>query len=174
MKRLFGQITLFVILAAAFGTGRNMVGSNTIPWVGDWAEKDSVLAAVAENPEALPPSAQADDPPFLTFAQAVQRHGDHDVVFLDAREPEEYGAGHITGALMMPFDYFDDYWPTVEESLTKNTNIVTYCSGAECELSLFLARHLRTLGYTKVEIFFGGWTIWQEGGQPVEAGMPAS
>ncbi|MEW5873658.1 MAG: rhodanese-like domain-containing protein [Candidatus Zixiibacteriota bacterium] len=174
MKRLVGQAVLLTILALVFGLGRNMVGSNTIPWVGDWAERDSVLAEIAKNPEALPASAQDGDPPFLTLAQAMERHSQPDVVFLDAREPQDFEAGHIEGSLLLPFDYFDDYWPAVQEKLTPETRIVTYCSGAECELSLFLARHLRSIGYPNVEIFFGGWTIWQEGGQPIESGPPTS
>lgn len=174
MKKLIGQSLFLLILAAVFGLGRNVVGPDSIPWVGDWAVKDSILAEIARNPEALPPSAQEDDPPMLTLSQAMERHAESDVIFLDAREPHEYEAGHIRGSVLLPFEWFDDYWPMVQERLQPGTRIVTYCSGAECESSLYLARHLRNLGFTNVEIFFGGWSVWERSGQPIAKGLPVS
>lgn len=175
MKRLISQVVFLVLAAAVFSVARNAVAPGGIDWVGDWEQRDSVLAAVAENPEALPPSAQPDDPPFLNLPQAQEKF-ESGAIFIDAREPEEYTAGHIEGALRLPFERFDEYWPFVEPVIfdSKDKEFVTYCSGAECELSLFLARHLRTLGYNNVSIFFGGWSQWQENGGPIATGDPGA
>lgn len=175
MKRLISQVVFLVIAAAVFGVARNEVAPGGIDWVGDWEQRDSVIAAVQENPEALPPSAQPDDPPFINLPQAMEKF-ESGAIFIDARAPEEYAAGHIEGAHRLPFERFDEYWPFVEPEIYdhKDDAIVTYCSGAECELSLFLARHLRSLGYKNVYIFFGGWTQWQDHGGPVASGEPDS
>lgn len=168
MKQACSQIIFLVLLSVVLGVGRNIAAPGRIPWVGAWThvsvESDSVVP---------PPSAQKDDPPFLTFAEAQAKHGDPEVIFLDAREPEDYAAGRIAGALLLPFEQFDTWWPMVEGRLSKDAEIVTYCSGADCELSLFLARHLRQLGYTKISIFFGGWLKWQNEKMPVDSGQVA-
>ena len=169
MKRLIAQVLFFVIAASLLGIARNAVAPNGVDWVGDWSQRDSVVAAVAEDPTALPPSAQADDPPMLTLPEAAALQGQPDVVFIDAREPEEFQAGHIPGAVNLPFDYFDEYYPIVEQEVPKDKHIVTYCSGAECELSLFLAREMRRMGYTNISIFFGGWGMWTDSGKSVES-----
>jgi rhodanese-related sulfurtransferase len=170
MKRVLAQAFLLVLLSVVMGLGRNAAAPGGIAWVGDWAEKDSVIAAVSSNLAAKPPSAQAGDPPFLSLAEAMAKYDEPNVIFVDARVPEDYKAGHITGAVLLPFDSLDDYWPQVEGQLPKEREIVTYCSGAECELSLFLARYMKDAGYEKISIFYGGWVQWQENGGPVTTG----
>ena len=170
MKQLLAQAALLVSLAVVMGIGRNAVAPGGIAWVGDWTVKDSLAAAVNSDAAAKPPSAQEGDPPFLSLMEAKAKYEDPDVIFVDAREPEEYKAGHITGAVLLPFDWLDDYWPQVEGKLPRDREIVTYCSGAECESSLFLARYLRDKGYENLSIFYGGWAQWQENGGPVTTG----
>jgi rhodanese-related sulfurtransferase len=174
MRQLAGQVTLLVVAAAVLGVGRNTVVPGRIQWVGEWAKQDSIAAAVATDPAAKPPSAQPDDPPFLSMAEALAKYNDPDVIFVDAREPEDYEAGHIKGAVLLPFDLLDDYWEEAVAQLPKDKEIVTYCSGAECELSLFLARYMRDQGYEKISIFFGGWVQWQEEGAPIATGQPGA
>jgi len=165
MKKALGQILLLGSFAVVLGLGRNVVAPGQIPWVGSWPTVDVKADSVVP-----PPSAQKDDPPQLTLTEAKAKFQDKSVIFLDAREPEDYSAGHIAGAWLLPFDEFDTYWPTVEPKLPKDQEIVTYCSGADCELSLFLARHLRELGYTKLSIFYGGWLKWQTEKMPIDTG----
>ncbi len=171
MKRAITQIVQLCILAAVFAVGRNTIAPGGIAWVGQW----TAATASTDSSNAAPhsPSAQPDDPPFLTFEAAKAKFADPGVIFLDARDPEDYRAGHIARSIALPFEEFDQYWPDVEPQLPRDREIVAYCSGAECELSLFLARHLRTLGYTKLSIFFGGWSKWQEQGLPADTGMAA-
>lgn len=170
MRRLLAQVTFLVAASLVLGLGRNVVVPGRIPWVGDWAVKDSIAAAIGANPLAKPPSAQEGDPPFLSLSEALAKHYDPNVIFVDAREPEEYEQGHISGAVLLPFDWFDDYWPLVKDKLPRDREIVTYCSGAECESSLFLARYMRELGYEKISIFYGGWLQWQQYGAPATTG----
>ncbi|MEW5700850.1 MAG: rhodanese-like domain-containing protein [Candidatus Zixiibacteriota bacterium] len=165
-SRLFRQIILLACPAVILGVGRNLVVPGGIPWVGQWG---ATVQAAADS--IVPPSSvQPGDPPFLTLTQAEAKHTDKNVVFVDARYPADYEQGHITGAVLLPFEMFDDYWAGVEERLPKDREIVTYCGGSECELSLFLARLLRQKGYGQVSVFFGGSTIWEQEGLPMEKG----
>jgi len=165
MKKLLIGMAILAIAATVLGLGSNAMNSSGIPLIGYYPEieygPDSVI---------VPPSAQEGDPPFITLKEAFGKYHDPGTIFLDAREPEEYEAGHIVGAINLPFDWIDDYWPGVEPQLNKNAAIVIYCSGAECESSLFEGRYLRELGYQDLYIFFGGWSEWESRGFPTTTG----
>lgn len=165
MNRLLAQILFFVVTATVLAVGRNTVAPGRIPWVGEWGKP-----AVVEGDSVIrPASADPNDPPFLTMAQAQALYEDKaNVVFVDARYPEDYKSGHIPGSICLPFEMFDDYWAGVEPRLPKERKIVTYCGGEDCELSLFLARLLRERGYNDVAIFYGGAFKWQEGNMPMD------
>ena len=89
MKQLVSQATLLILLAIVFGLGRNAIAPGSIAWVGNWAEQDSLAAAIVADPAAKPPSAEEGDPPFLSYDEARAKYGDPSVIFVDAREPEK-------------------------------------------------------------------------------------
>ncbi len=168
MKKLAVEIIAILAIAFVAGIINNSISHSRIAWIGSWptfsdAEDDSTWDCL---------SCEEGDPPFLSLADASALYQNPEVVFLDARYPEEYERGHIEGALLLPIEAedeeYDRYWEDVEPLLTKHTHIVTYCSGAECESSLFLARFLRDeMGYDSVKVFFGGWRRWEKAGLPV-------
>ncbi len=159
IKRILIIVLLSVILAGL----NNLVNPNKIEWVGFWP-------TVTDSDTAwFSPSYEEGDPPTLLLEQAFDRYVDGSYVFLDAREPIEYQEGHIKGAYNLSYDYFEEQWDSIKTWLPKDTSIVTYCSGSECEASLYLARLLvEDYGYTNVEIFFGGWRIWEKHKLPIE------
>lgn len=158
------QIVIIVVLAAVLGGLNNLVNPNKIDWVGNWPSSLSDTDSTWTSP-----SYEKGDPPTLRLSEAFDRFTGKRHVFIDAREPEEYKLGHIEGAISFPYDYFDDYKDKVMPLLPKDTLIVTYCSGTECEASLYLARLLvQEYGYKNVEIFFGGWAQWAKQKLPIE------
>jgi rhodanese-related sulfurtransferase len=91
-------------------------------------------------------------------------------IFLDARLEFDYEQGHIKGAVNLPYEEFDEFYPKVAPKLTKDKTILAYCDGTECELSLLLTRVLREKGYRYLKVFFGGWSEWEKAGLPIEKG----
>ncbi|MSU62229.1 MAG: rhodanese-like domain-containing protein [Pedosphaera sp.] len=91
-------------------------------------------------------------------------------VFLDAREPEDYKAGHIGNALNLPVMAFEKHFGEVAPMLTPESKIVVYCDRTECELSHQLASQLKQTGYTNIHMLFNGWTAWREAGLPTAQG----
>ena len=76
-------------------------------------------------------------------------------VILDTRTPEEYEAGHIPGAIVIPHDQIKDKAETVLPD--KDQLILVYCrSGRRSKLA---AQDLVDLGYTNVKEF-GGILDW--------------
>jgi hydroxyacylglutathione hydrolase len=91
-------------------------------------------------------------------------------VFVDARSPEEYRAGHIPGALLLTLDDFEETVATWRNLIPSETLLIAYCSGEGCESSREVAALLAEEGYTRVKVFFGGWEHWTGAGYPVEKG----
>jgi rhodanese-related sulfurtransferase len=74
-------------------------------------------------------------------------------ILVDTRTPEEYEAGHIPGAVNIPFDVIGRNPPSKD----KDALVIVYCrSGSRSGMA---KRTLDSLGYTRVEDFgaVGRW-----------------
>jgi len=91
---------------------------------------------------------------------------------LDARDTDEYAAGHIPGALSLPYDRAATDPESVEALDPGGRPIVTYCGGGACEASLSLANELVFAEFPRVAVFMGGYPEWVAAGYPVAQGAP--
>ena len=92
-----------------------------------------------------------------TEAKALM-DSEQDHVILDVRTPEEYAAGHIAGAILLP-DY--EIREKAESILTdKEQLILVYCRSGR--RSKNAAKELAALGYTNIKEF-GGINDWKYG-----------
>ncbi len=107
---------------------------------------------------------------FITLDQAMQLWRGGAALFLDAREPADYAAGHIGNALNLPALSFSEHFGEVSPLLTPNSELVLYCDGEECDLSHRLAESLRQMGCTNSHILSNGWTSWRRAGLPATSG----
>lgn len=90
-------------------------------------------------------------------AKARMDSGDQ-VLVLDVRTPEEYAAGHIEGALLLPLNTIGEDTKEVISDL--NAELLVYCrSGNRSHTASML---LLGLGYTNVHDF-GGVNSWPYG-----------
>jgi rhodanese-related sulfurtransferase len=128
------------------------------------------LAANAISPRGLPliavpkPAAALEE--YLPLERAKALWYDGRTLFLDAREPEDYAAGHIGNALNLPAQSFAQHFGEIAPMLTPASVLVLYCDGNECDLSHRLRESLRPLGYTNTHLLFNGWTAWRQAGLP--------
>ena len=84
-------------------------------------------------------------------------------LLIDVRQPDEYRAGHIRGAKLIPLDQLGKKL----SELPRDREIICVCrSGAR---SGSAARQLRDAGYTTLNLS-GGMMAWQRAGLPVEKG----
>lgn len=85
-----------------------------------------------------------------------------EILFLDAREKEEYHISHLPGAKYLGYDNFN---PNILEKVNKNSKIVVYCSiGYRSEK---IATKLRNLGFTNVFNLYGSIFEWSNKSYPV-------
>ncbi len=151
MWRTLQRALVIVLAGAVLGLAANAVSPRRIPYV--------------TPPKAAP---QAQDT--VAFQQAQELWAGGSAFFLDAREPADYAAGHIAGALSLPIEEFDDRFPLVERMLTPDATIITYCDGEDCDLSSRLTVRLRELGYHNVRHLVNGWSAWRRAGLATHTG----
>ena len=153
-----------VCVGFVIGILSNASSQRGIPLVQNWGNQ------VISDSLVVPHSYEPDDPEAVTLSQALKSFESEQTIFLDCRLKEDFDAGHIKGAVSLPWEEFDLYFPQAKASLEDGKEIIAYCDGTECELSLLLARELTQLGYQNVKVFFGGWLEWTRAGLPVEKG----
>jgi rhodanese-related sulfurtransferase len=143
----------------------NLVAPHRIPLIGHWPSVSGSDTVV------VPPSADEGDPPFVSLDEAATKYQMKSVLFIDARDPEDYEYAHIKGAINIAYDYLEeDFWENPPEIFDKYRGFVIYCSGTECDLSLMMGREMQYLGYENIFIFFGGWREWERAGLPIVSG----
>jgi rhodanese-related sulfurtransferase len=106
------------------------------------------------------------EPLLINLKQAYKLY-QMDVMFIDARDKADYTSGHIKNSLSLPFNDFDLY-KTILTKIPKSQTLISYCGGADCQLSKGLANRLFSLGYHNIYVFFGGWGQWKSSGYPIE------
>jgi rhodanese-related sulfurtransferase/DNA-binding HxlR family transcriptional regulator len=100
----------------------------------------------------------------VAAAELVTRLREGSVVLLDVRPEDEYGLGHLPGALNIPLRQLEQRLG----ELPRNHEIVAYCRGPYCVLSFEAVAALRALGFN-VRRFENGFPEWKAAGLPVEA-----
>jgi rhodanese-related sulfurtransferase len=104
-------------------------------------------------------------------AKAKQDRGEIGLI-VDVREPNEWDAGHIPGALFAPrgmLEWYADpgyanHKPQLAEARDKQ--VVIHCaSGGR---SLLAAQTLQRLGFKNVSSMAGGFNDWSAKGLPIE------
>jgi rhodanese-related sulfurtransferase len=95
---------------------------------------------------------------------AMQARKDASLLLLDVRTPDEYAAGHVPGAVNIPYDKV----ATHLAEIPKDDEVVLYChSGRRAGLA---AEVLAANGYTRLAHLEGDMQGWQGAGRPVETG----
>ena len=85
-------------------------------------------------------------------------------LLIDVREPQDYAAGHIPGAMSLNRGIveleIEDLAPDF------NTQILCYCGGGS--RAALVAESLQRMGYTNVQSIAGGFKGWKAAGLPAE------
>ena len=86
------------------------------------------------------------------------------VLWIDARSQSEFDQGHISGAVLLNEDDWDDLLPAVLEAWMPGRPLVVYCGSEGCRASHEVAERLRVeAGLPDVHVLKGGWEAWLAG-----------
>lgn len=105
-----------------------------------------------------------DDLEPIAAAELLKRSKLGLVTVLDVRPPKEFAAGHLPGAINVPVE---DLGKRVKK-LPKGREVIAYCRGPYCLLSVDAVAMLRSKGY-KARRLEDGFPEWKASGLPVEA-----
>ncbi len=70
-------------------------------------------------------------------------------LFIDVREPFEYDAGHVPGAINIPLGMFGKGISAVLKDVSKDAHIVLYCRSGNRSGQALL--YMQQIGFTNVE-----------------------
>ena len=158
MKNSLSQVSFFVIISVVVGIG------------SDWFRNDSISLLAEELKTATSTDlldVNISNPVLMTISiEQAREYYDGNVVFVDARDLEYYQEGHILGAWKS--DNLSELIFKLDSLHGKDGSIVTYCDGDECGSSEDLAYDLQDAGFTKLFVFVGGWSEWNQAGYSIE------
>ena len=95
------------------------------------------------------------------------------ITIVDVRAKEDYEAGHVQGAVNVPYPAYKGFKDRLEikeiPGLRKDGFNLVYCYDAYCNLGTMAAEKMAQLGYPVKEVI-GGFEILKEKGLPIEKG----
>ena len=123
---------------------------------GQLAEAREIIDGHFRDPDVLEAVDSAD---------LLDRLGAGEVIVLDVRPPDEYAAGHIPGAISMPYEEIEQRF----SELPSDGEIVAYCRGPYCIYAVRAVEVLRRGGFQarRMEDGIPDWTLR---GLPVAVG----
>lgn len=101
----------------------------------------------------------------LPLAEAATWRPDG-VLVVDVREPVEYGAGHVPGAINLPRGVLEFRLEASPEWANRHRPVLLYCQTSNC--AALAAQSLLQMGYTTVRSIAGGFDDWVAAGLPIE------
>ena len=134
-----------------------------------FALRDLARARLAEVEQFVQRSVEsADDLEPVTRAELLERSKSGDIVVLDVRPRDEFAAGHIPGAVSIPFEQLEHRLA----SLPAHAEIVAYCRGPYCLLAPNAVELLRSRGF-RARRLEDGLPEWRLANLPTAVGEEA-
>jgi ArsR family transcriptional regulator len=118
------------------------------------AEVQLVMASYFQTRDALEP---------ISRDELLARMGHDGVTLLDVRPEDEFAMGHLPGAMNIPLADLEQQL----RRLPRDKQIVAYCRGPYCVLSVEAAARLRAYGFD-VRRLADGYPEWKAAGLLVE------
>jgi molybdopterin/thiamine biosynthesis adenylyltransferase/rhodanese-related sulfurtransferase len=87
------------------------------------------------------------------------------VAIVDVRETDEFGAGHLPGAKLVPRGHLESRIDAAVPD--RGQRVILYCASGN-RSALAAKTLLDELGYERVESMTGGYTLWKDRGYEVE------
>lgn len=104
-----------------------------------------------------------DDVDAIGRDELITRLRNGDVVLIDVRPTEEFEAGHIGGALSIPFDELEERLA----ELPADREVVAYCRGPFCAYAHEAVRRIQAAGRAARRLE-DGWPEWRLADKPAE------
>lgn len=98
----------------------------------------------------------------LQEAEAAIQQAD---VLIDVREADEYAAGHLLGAVLLPRGLLEFKLSGTPTLATRDLKVVLYCKTSG--RAALAAQTMQSMGYLNVQSIAGGFDAWVAAGMTV-------
>jgi rhodanese-related sulfurtransferase len=110
--------------------------------------------------------------PQISRDELLQRiETEAEFTLVDALSPMSYARSHLPGAINLVPEWVDERAP--RRIPDRDTEVVVYCAGPDCETSVAVGWRLIELGYRNVLHYPGGKSDWINAGLPLDGGRAA-
>lgn len=120
----------------------------------------------AEVGRALDAYLGTGDVDLVSHEELLRRMAADEVTVIDVREPREFAAAHLPGAVNIPFGHLLDELDHLEQ-VRHEREILAYCRGAYCVLAHDAVRLLVVHGIAATRLN-AGIAEWRSAGHPLE------
>ncbi len=86
-------------------------------------------------------------------------------VLIDVREADEFAAGHLAGAILMPRGLLEFKLSAAPTLAARDLKVVLYCKTSG--RAALAAQSMQAMGYLNVQSIAGGFDAWVAEGKPV-------
>ncbi len=156
------QAALLCVLGAALGIAGNRFTPRPAPLGARVLPSAEQPGAICEDPRASVARISVEAAKPLCIACTA--------VFVDARSPQEYAAGHVTGALhIAPGEPVEPLLASLRAAPT----VIVYDRDRQCASANAVAADLLGRGLRDVRVLTGSWPDWLAQGGPGESGTCA-
>ncbi|MBX9935527.1 MAG: sulfurtransferase [Burkholderiaceae bacterium] len=100
----------------------------------------------------------------VSLEAAEQSIRDADLL-LDVREADEFAAGHLPGAILVPRGLLEFRLSSTPAMESRDLKVVLYCKTSG--RAALAARAMQEMGYLNVQSIAGGFDAWAGAGKPV-------
>ena len=154
-----GQSLIILAISFLFGFGYNAIRNDHLPLI---AVKEIIRSEDISDIDSLLAETTLLTTPMLIDLDLAKKLYDRGVVFVDARDEEEFRESRIVGALNVSV-------VQLTSQVSSNEPVVIYCSGEGCIQSLEMSENLMLdWNFIKVFVFESGWLEWEAAGYPTE------
>jgi rhodanese-related sulfurtransferase len=167
LPKILLEALVIVALAAIIGLA---VNSRTV--INVFTGKVIGAAAIVADPAPSPEAVSVDLLPLSIAQDELDELLAEGAVLIDARNSYSYAAGHLPGALSLPYRGETSDLSALLALASAETPLITYCSGYGCEDSFKLGSLLLQAGYQDVLVYEGGLPEWQDSGREIEKVVP--
>ncbi len=152
LTSIFIQTLLILVIGIGIGFLVNATSSDPLPLV----REEVTQQEIEERWETA-----AAEEVFQHFEEGT-------AIIIDARDPNEYDAGHIPGSINLPETGFLEAFQEYGESLPREIPLIVYCQGGDCDQSHAVLEQLESFGFEELILYQEGWNGWKEKGYPTE------
>jgi rhodanese-related sulfurtransferase len=168
MTDIIKQILIIITLSVLLGFSRYALLDEKFPLIKEKRILNTITSSGDSSQSDCKIPETLSEPVLINLVYSKCLFDDGSALFIDSRETDEYSISHISNAVNIPYDYYEDYEFQLDE-IDFEKPLVVYCSGGECSLSIDLADYIFfDLGYFNVLVFEGGMPEWESAGYPIQ------